>query len=115
MAGAIREILLEAGRPTVDEARRRLADELDRARGRGDLVLKVIHGYGSTGVGGVLRDAVRSSMRRRVKEGRVRAFLAAEKIESHGETCRLMLDACPRLARDRGFINRNAGVTFVLL
>jgi len=115
VAGSIREILLEAGRPTVAEARRRLAGELDLARRRGDLVLKVIHGYGSTGVGGALRDAVRSSLRRRAKEGRIRAFLAAEKIESHGEACRLLLDACPRLARDRDFIDHNDGVRFVLL
>lgn len=115
MAGGIRDIMLKEGLPGVEEARKRLAAELDRARQRGDLVLKLIHGYGSSGVGGALRDAVRSSLRRRTKEGRIRAFLAADRIDTQGEACRLMLDECPRLAHDRDFIGRNEGVTFVLL
>jgi hypothetical protein len=115
MPGGVREIMLKEGLPRVEEARKRLAAELDRGRQRGDLVLKLIHGYGSSGVGGALRDAVRSSLRRRVKEGRIRAFLAPDKVDTQGEACRLMLDECPQLARDRDFISCNEGVTFALL
>ncbi len=41
-------INLEAEYPTVGEARRRLASEIQSAKARGVHVLKVIHGWGST-------------------------------------------------------------------
>ena len=115
MSDRIREIVLKEGLPTVEEARRRLIAELEQSRKRGDRVLKLIHGYGSSGVGGKLRDAVRSSLRRRLKEGKIRAFVAAEKRDVLDEPARLMLDECPELARDNDFRNYNEGVTFVLL
>ncbi|HSW44505.1 MAG TPA: Smr/MutS family protein [Phycisphaerae bacterium] len=114
MSVRIREIMLKEGMPTVEEARRRLKEELEQARRHGDRVLKLIHGYGSTGVGGVLRDAIRSSLRRRCKEGKIRAFVAAERWDSLDKSVRTLLDTCPELARDADFRNHNEGVTFVL-
>jgi hypothetical protein len=107
--------MLKQGRPTVAEARQRLLAELQQARQRGDRVLKLIHGYGSSGSGGVLKDAIRASLRRRLKEGAIRAFVAAEKWDTLDEACRSMLAECPELARDPDFHNYNQGVTFVLL
>jgi hypothetical protein len=43
---------LEAGFPTVDEVRRRLVSEVQSAKARGVRVIKVIHGWGSSGEGG---------------------------------------------------------------
>ena len=115
MSSRVQEIVLKQGMPTVEEARRRLIVDLEQARRRGVRVLKLIHGYGSSGVGGKLRDAVRSSLRRRLKEGKIRAFVAADKRNVLDEPARLMLDECPELARDKDFHNYNEGVTFVLL
>lgn len=46
--------------------------ELDAAKQGGVRVLKVVHGWGSSGEGGVLGPAIRRSLRLRVKEGRAR-------------------------------------------
>lgn len=47
----LREVNLEAGKPLVDQAIKRLTFELSHSRALGCTVLKIIHGYGSSGTG----------------------------------------------------------------
>jgi hypothetical protein len=115
MAAAVYIAHIKAGMPTVDQARKRLAAELDKARASGAVAMKVIHGYGSTGIGGALREAVRRSLQKRKKEGRIRAFVAGEKWDIFDPTAREVLEACPDLARDNDLNRYNEGVTLVLL
>ena len=49
MKAITRELNLELGRPTADEALRRLEAELEAARHMNTPLLKLIHGYGSSG------------------------------------------------------------------
>jgi DNA-nicking Smr family endonuclease len=49
---ALRTYNVEAGLPTLDEARRLVIEEIKRAKRERVKVLKVIHGYGSSGKGG---------------------------------------------------------------
>ena len=51
----IKIIDLEEGMPTVEAARLRMQRELQLARQQGYAAVKLIHGYGSSGVGGSLR------------------------------------------------------------
>jgi len=60
---------IEAGMPTLDEARRQVVEEIRRAKKEGVRVLKVIHGYGSSGKGGKLCEGLRKSFALRKKEG----------------------------------------------
>lgn len=115
MASKLRTIMLKDGRPGVTEARSRLNGEIEQARRAGCVAMKVVHGYGSSGVGGVLRDAVRASLRKRRKEGQIRAFVPGEKWDSLDEGARLILEACPELARDSDLGRYNEGITVVLL
>jgi hypothetical protein len=57
----IKTINLELDLPTLDEARRKVIAELRAAKREGVRVLKVIHGYGSTGKGGRLCVGLRKS------------------------------------------------------
>ena len=43
-----------AGMPTLEDARRLVIEEIRKAKREGAKVLKVIHGYGSSGTGGKL-------------------------------------------------------------
>lgn len=106
---------VKSGMPTVDEARARLRAELERAGKSGIVVLKIIHGYGSSGVGGSLRHAIRRSLRKRLKEGRIRCFVPGEAWDIFEESTREILDACPELGRDADLKKHNEGVTVVLL
>jgi hypothetical protein len=115
MPANVRTIMLKEGLPTVAEARSRLNAAIEQARRDGVLALKVIHGYGSSGVGGALKDAIRASLRKRRKEGRIRAFMAGEKWDLFDETTRMIAEACPELTRDRDLLGYNEGITILLL
>lgn len=115
MAGKIRVLNVKAGLPTVQEARAKLNAELDKAGRGGVVVLKVVHGYGSSGVGGALRDAIRRSLRKRRKEGKIRAFIIGEKWSVFDETARQLLEECPELEKDPDLNGYNEGITLVLM
>ena len=66
---AIRTFNVEAGLPTLDEARRLVIEEIKQAKRARARVLKVIHGYGSSGKGGALCFGLRKSFGLRKKEG----------------------------------------------
>ena len=115
MSRKVRVVALKSGMPTVAEARERLNVEIENARGRGVAVLKLIHGYGSSGVGGRLREAVRRSLRRRQKEGKIRCFVAGEKWDVFDEATQQIIEACPELGKDRDLKGHNEGITIVLV
>ena len=115
VAGQLREVNLKAGMPSVDEARRKLNTAIDEARRRGDVAVKLIHGYGSSGVGGSIKKAIHSSLRRRRKEGKIRSYAPGEKWSIFESTAAQILDQCPSLRRDPDLDKFNEGVTVVLL
>lgn len=92
---------LESGMPTANEALLRFNYELTRARSAGVLVLKVIHGYGSSGVGGALRDAVQAELRRMAGDSKIRAYVAGEDWRTSNEVAWKMQKLIPELKQDR--------------
>jgi hypothetical protein len=115
MPERVRILVVKEGLPSVQEARARLNAEIEKARRAGIVAMKVIHGYGSSGVGGKLREAIRRSLQKRRKEGRIRAYVIGEKWTVFEEGARLLLDACPELSKDPDLGGYNEGVTLVLL
>ncbi|MHC1746734.1 MAG: Smr/MutS family protein [Negativicutes bacterium] len=108
-------INLEQGMPTVEQAIRRLTGELIRARAQGAKVVKLIHGYGSSGVGGKLRVGIRAELAARKRRGEIKEAVPGENWSIFGEEARRVLDAHPDLNRDRDFERSNAGITIILL
>ena len=106
---------LEAGYPTVEEARKRLSEKIKSVNKAGVTVLKLIHGYGSTGNGGAIRNGIRHSLRRRCTEGSVRVVVHGENWSIFNDASRQLLETCPELKVDRDLDRSNPGVTFVLL
>ena len=115
MSAAVRVVSIKSGMPTVEEGRARLKAEIDRAKADGAVVLKLIHGYGSFGVGGALRRGIRASLRKRLKEGRIRALVPGEQWDLFNETARQLLQECADLASDQDLNHYNEGITLVLL
>ena len=62
---------LKAGMPTVEQAKRRLLESLYAPRGASGPVVKIIHGYGSSGKGGAIRTAIREQMAEWQRAGKV--------------------------------------------
>lgn len=112
---ALRTFNVEAGRPTVDEARRAVIEQIKRARRDRISVLKVIHGYGSSGKGGALCVGLRKSFRLRKKEGAIRDFVAGEDFSIFNQTVLALLDAVPELRGDPDLGAINEGVTILWL
>lgn len=106
---------LEDGRPTRDMAIRRMTFELNRARAGRAKVVKLIHGYGSSGVGGVLRIAVRKELERMKKRGLIKLYVPGENFEIFSSDTIKMLDNCSALRNDRDLGRYNNGITLVLL
>lgn len=112
---SIRTFNVEAGLPSLDEARRLVTAELRLAKRNGARVLKVIHGYGSSGKGGMLRVGLRKSFGLRKKEGVIKDFVPGEDFSIFNETVLNLLEAVPELRGDSDLGATNEGVTFVWL
>ena len=108
-------INLETGFPTIEEARQRLLREMQSARTRGVRVLKVLHGWGSSGEGGKLGPAIRKSLRLRVKEGQASLVLPGERFSSDSNEGREFVQRHPGLRKDRDYNRANPGITLVEL
>jgi hypothetical protein len=111
----VRTFNVEAGLPTLEEARRLVLAEIKQARRSGVRVLKVIHGYGSSGQGGALRVGLRKSFRLRKKEGALRAFIPGEDFSIFNDTTLALLEAAPSLRGDPDLGAANEGVTLLWL
>ena len=112
---SVRVINLEEGFPTRDQAYQKLDAALARARKDGVSVLKLIHGYGSTGAGGVLRFAIRGFLRQRKENGDIAAFVNGESFSSFDERSKALLAKAPELIVDSDLGRANKGITLVLM
>jgi hypothetical protein len=115
MSKLIKIVNLEDGLPSVEQARSRLNSELSVARASGVKILKIIHGYGSSGVGGDLRIALQSTLRQMADRREVRACIFGENWGKADETAWALLKQFPELKDDRDLGRGNRGITLVVL
>ncbi len=101
--------------PTVQEALQRLDREIAGARQRKHSVLKIVHGYGSTGAGGDIRIAVQKRLYEMVEAGQIRACIFGENWSKTNETAWRLLQAQAELKSDPDLGRRNPGITIVLI
>ncbi len=113
MSNRVAEVRIKDGMPTAADARRRLVVELEAARRRGANVLKLIHGYGSHGVGGKLRRALHASLEDGRAAGTVGRIVPGEAWSIFDETARSLLESFPELRQDADLERGNAGITLV--
>ena len=112
---AIRTINLEEGRPSAPSASSRLLDQMRLARQQGYAAVKVIHGYGSHGVGGELRIAIQGMLARMAQEGDIKAFVAGEDWRISDETTWRLIQRHRELKQDRDLGKGNKGISIVVL
>ena len=111
----IRTFNVEAGLPTLDEARRLVIGEIKEAKRAGARVLKVIHGYGSSGKGGALCIGLRKSFGLRKKEGVIKDAIAGGDFSIFNDTVLTLLETVPELRGDPDLGATNEGVTILWL
>lgn len=78
-------------------------------------MLKLIHGYGSTGAGGDIRIAVQARLREMAERGLIRNCIFGEDWSKSCAEVWELLQAQPDLKKDADLGRRNRGITVVLL
>ena len=111
----LRTFNVEAGFPTLEDARKLVIEEISKAKRGGARVLKIIHGYGSSGTGGRLCFGLRKSFHLRKKEHVIRDFIAGEDFSIFNEATLSLLEAVPELRGDPDLDAMNEGVTILWL
>lgn len=114
-AGDIYTVNLEEGMPYCRDAIRRLTYELNAAQRQGRGILKLIHGYGSSGSGGRIRVECRKCLAICKKQGLVEEFIEGERLDIFEPRTQKALQKYPALSRDRDMQRSNNGITVVLV
>ena len=111
----IKEVDLKSDMPSVQEALLRLERELALARKERVPLLKVIHGYGSKGVGGDIRIAVQKRLYEMAERQEIRGCIFGEDWTQSNEASWRLIQARPELKKDSHLGRKNAGITIVVL
>jgi len=115
MASTIKTVILKEGMPSVEQARARLHSEIQSAQHSGVKALKLVHGYGSTGVGGDLRFALQSTLRQMTDKHEIHDCIYGENWRTSDERSWELLKRMPELKADSDLGKGNKGITIVLL
>ena len=111
----MKTVNLKSDMPQVHEALQRLDRELALARQEKTTLLKLVHGYGSTGAGGDIRIAVQKRLLEMVQNGQIRGCIFGENWSKSDETAWKLLQSHSELKSDSDLGRRNRGITIVLL
>jgi|SRR6516225_4126500 len=111
----LRVLDVEDGMPSVPQARARLNTEIDLARRNGVKVLKLVHGYGSSGVGGDLRIALQATLRQMAQNHEIGDCIFGENWRTSDERSWGLLKRMPELKGDIDLGKGNKGITLVVL
>lgn len=107
-------INLESGLPTGDQAMSRLNNQIYLARATRGVAAKVVHGYGSSGKGGVIKAATQRQLRVYKQRGVIKDFCPGEKFGPFSEDGRRIVAKFPQLRQDRDWARNNDGITIIL-
>lgn len=110
-----RVVNIEFGRPVVEEAINKLGNEIERASYDGVSVLTVIHGYGSSGRGGVIRQECRKILKYWESRGKIKDFVVGERFAKKEGRTRELLRRFPELMNNDNLNRGNRGVTLVVI
>jgi len=111
----MKTVNLKPDMPQVHEALQRLDRELALARQDKAKLLKLIHGYGSTGAGGDIRIAVQKRLLEMVQNDQIRGCIFGENWSKSDDTAWKLLQSHPELKSDSDLGRGNRGITIVLL
>ncbi|MEG2323809.1 MAG: Smr/MutS family protein [Anaerovoracaceae bacterium] len=108
----VKELNIERGFPTKDVAIKNLVNGISTAKGSGFKAVIVVHGYGSSGAGGVIKPAVRNKLKEPSLRGIVKDYVSGEEWYNKKKD---FLNYCNQLKDFNKYVDGNQGVTIVLL
>ncbi len=108
-------INLKKGMPTVEQALLRFDNEFAQAVSCGYRVLVLIHGYGSTGVGGKIKKAVRARLDYLACRKEINMTVGGEEFFVNSGVGKDLIRRFPFLKKSNEFKKANPGITVVVL
>jgi hypothetical protein len=106
-------VSVKDGMPTAAAAVGHLDLRLQTVRAAGGGLVRVIHGWGSTGQGGAIRTAVRNHLSALQRRGQVRAYVPGEDYSEVDGAGRRLRERYPSLRSSIATDSLNPGITFV--
>jgi len=106
---------LEMGRPVLEIALNRMTEVIADAKRSRVNILTLIHGYGSSGKGGVIRTECRKNLDFMKIKGRISDYVCGEDFNKHSGVVKSLLRRYPELASDKNMNRDNKGITLVVL
>ena len=110
-----RTVNLEAGMPLVEPALQQLQSAVHEARILDIQVLTIIHGYGSSGRGGVIRKECRKVLEYMKSRGELSDVITGEEFCRRNGPVRNLLKRYPELENNSNLNRGNKGITIVIL
>ena len=112
---AVWSINLKEGLPTVAGALAKLKRELNEAKSERRKLVRIIHGYGSTGVGGEIRLAVRKQLQTLLSAKKIQSFLPGDDYSDRTIAGNALVSRHYALRSSLKTDKNNPGITFVEL
>ncbi len=110
----IKTVNLKSDMPLVHQALQRMERELALARQEKAALLKLVHGYGSTGQGGDIRIAVQKRLLEMAENGQIRGCIFGENWSKTDDAAWKLLQSHSELKNDSDLGRRNRGITIVV-
>ncbi len=108
-------INVETGSPTVEQAKNKIAGAVPAARRRGSSCIKVIHGYGSSGAGGAIRQAMPAFLAAYKSRGLIRDYAVGSDFSAFRDPGIRLGKIYPDLKKDPDFRSGNDGISIIIL
>lgn len=101
--------------PTVAEAIALIEIEIEKCKKEGIKILKIIHGYGSSGVGGNIFVNLKQKLKFWKKTGLIKDYLFGDQWNSYNKKAMQIKFDFPSLPLDNDFNHPNMGMTILVL
>ena len=111
----IETLNIKEGFPPADWAVAKMEIEIEAYSKTDTKVLKVIHGYGSHGVGGEIKRSVKIKLEQLKKQRKIDDYICGERFGETEKSLPYILENFPELLLDSDLKNYNSGITLVFL
>ncbi|MBQ2713679.1 MAG: Smr/MutS family protein [Clostridia bacterium] len=101
--------------PTVEEALANFELELENAKLQNAKILKVIHGYGSSGVGGAILRKLKQTLPHLKRTNQIKDYFSGATFDIANPKVLALAKKVPDLLYDEDISHQNIGVTFIVL
>ena len=106
---------LKEGRPSVEYALSIVEMEIENGKNEGASAIKVLHGYGSHGKGGVICFELRKLLSALKKQGKIKDFFGGDDWNLFNDKTTELLNRDKDIVGDCDLNKTNGGITIIVL